>query len=249
MLIAMQSVLLIVLLTSSSVALSDPIDRKQILEKCKEIANSKKSFRALDRGKIESFFISKFAFRPEGVTNINLILDEIDRRYPYAEKSEIAYILGTTYRETVGTMRPIHEALRCPTEECIHKNVGSYGQPKSNGKSYYGRGFSQLTGDSNYLKFGGLLKLKPETALYDNPDLALKPEIAASILVIGMFEGSFTEKHKLSDYFDAGKKDWTHARKIVNPRSNRAPVTAGYAKLFYECITGDSLIKHNELIE
>lgn len=232
-----------------SLAHADPIDRSALFEGCKNITESKKHFKALDREKIKSFYLSNATFRGAGKDNINLILDEIEKRNLQGDKRKVAYVLGTAFRETASTLEPVHEAIGCKTEACIHKNVGAYGQPQRNGKSYYGRGFSQLTHDKNYKKFSLLLGLQPSTELYDNPDLALEPKTAAAIIVIGMFEGSFTERYKLSDFFNSNKADWVGARKIVSPGSPRAPVTAGYGKLFYECITGESLVSNGELIE
>ncbi len=234
---------------SMSSANADLIDRSALFEGCKKITESKKYFRALDRNEIKSFYLSNATFSGVGKDNINLILDEIEKRNLQSDKRQVAYVLGTAFRETASTLKPVHEAMRCKAEACIHQNVGAYGQPQKNGKSYYGRGFSQLTHDRNYKKFGLLLGLQPNTALYDNPDLALEPKTAAAIIVIGMFDGSFTDKYKLSDFFNSNKADWIGARKIVNPGSPRAPVTAGYGKLFYECITGESLVSNGELIE
>ena len=229
-------------------AWGQPIDRIKMFDSCQRIIESGKYFRAYDNWKIKQFRISNTVYSETGKANINLILDEIEKRYENPDKRQVAYVLGTAYRETGRTLRPIHEVRRCESEACIHRNVGAYGQKMENGKSYYGRGFSQLTGVKNYQRFGSLLKLQPTSSLYDNPEIALEPNIAASIIVIGMFDGAFTGRYKLNDFFNSKKSDWVGARKIVNPESDRAPVTAGYAKLFYECMTGQSLIKNGELI-
>lgn len=237
------------MLMLASSARADSIDRSAFFDRCEKITKSKKYFKALDRNEIKKFYLSSATFRGVGKDNINLILDEIEKRDLQGDKRQVAYVLGTAFRETASTLIPVHEAMGCKTEACIHKYVGAYGQPKKNGKSYYGRGFSQLTHDRNYKKFGQLLGLQPSSALYDNPDLALEPKIAAAIIVIGMFDGYFTDKYKLSDFFSANKADWVGARKMVNPGSPRAAVTAGYGKLFYECITGESLVRNGEFIE
>ena len=115
-----------------------------------------------------------------------------------------------------------------------------YSVPASNGQIYYGRGFSQLTWDDSYQRFGRLLKMKPASALYDDPSLAMRPDIAAKILVLGMYDAQFTQsKTKLSWYFSESRSEWDLARRLVNPRSERATVTAGYGKLFYRCLGGD----------
>ena len=61
-----------------------------------------------------------------------------------------------------------------------------------------------------------------------NPDLALKPEIAVLILVIGMRDGKFTGAD-LDDYFDPIKSDWYNARKIIN-KLDKAVIIADIAK-------------------
>ena len=53
------------------------------------------------------------------------------------------------------------------------------------------------------------------------PDLVLKPEIGAKILVYGMKHGTFvaaglTSMTNLDKYFNAEKTDWFNARRIVN---------------------------------
>ena len=76
---------------------------------------------------------------------------------------------------------------------------------------YYGRGYVQLTWESNYAKFGQLLGID----LVGNPDLALNPYYAGQIICIGMYRGLFTGV-SLQTYFTAGGADWVNARRIVN---------------------------------
>jgi putative chitinase len=79
------------------------------------------------------------------------------------------------------------------------------------GFKYRGRGFVQITGRTNYDKLGRLLGID----LINDPDLALKPEIASKILVIGTRDGLFTGL-KLSNYINANKIDYFNARRVVN---------------------------------
>ena len=53
------------------------------------------------------------------------------------------------------------------------------------------------------------------TALTDDPDRALEPDIASMIMFRGMAEGWFTGK-KLSDYITLQKSDFVNAQRIVN---------------------------------
>lgn len=66
--------------------------------------------------------------------------------------------------------------------------------------------------------------------LVSNPDLALKPDIAYRIMLIGMNKGLFTGK-KLSDYITDKNADYINARKIING-NDRAELIAGYATDF-----------------
>ena len=99
------------------------------------------------------------------------------------------------------------------------------------GAKFHGRGFVQITGRTNYTVWKRRLKKN----LVNNPDLALKPELAIEIIFGGMLNGTFTGK-KLSDYFNEDKEDWRNARRIVN-RLDKADLISGYAKLYYSSIS------------
>jgi putative chitinase len=139
----------------------------------------------------------------------------------------IAYMLATTFHECAGTWQPIAEYGKGKGRE--------YGKPDSRtGKTYYGRGFVQLTWDDNYLTMGKLLNVD----LLNNPDLAMKPDIAYSIMSWGMRKGMFTGVG-LSKYINSEKCDYIGARKIING-TDKAQLIAGYAVKFElilkECI-------------
>lgn len=146
------------------------------------------------------------------VDGCNAILDAWVKFRPYADLRWVAYALATAYRETAATMQPIGE---------YGKGAGhSYGQPAGPfGKCYYGRGLVQLTWESNYQKattrLHGLGALPADKSLVEDPELALKPDIAAAIMIDGMEEGWFTGK-KLGDYFSLVSDDPTNARRIIN---------------------------------
>ena len=101
---------------------------------------------------------------------------------------------------------------------------------EGDGWRYRGRGYVQITGKTNYDKFSELLDLD----LLENPDWALRDDIAAKIAVIGMRDGIFTGK-KLSDYFTAKTSDWVNARKIING-IDRAKDIAGYGRRFHSAL-------------
>lgn len=125
-------------------------------------------------------------------------------------------MLGTTWWETAQTMWPI--------EEYGKGKKYKYGKPDPiTGKTYYGRGFVQLTWKANYARMTKLLGVD----FVSNPERALDVYFATKILFVGMMGGEFTGK-SLSDYFTTSKEDWEGARRIVNPgeiKSKPAVVT------------------------
>ena len=83
-----------------------------------------------------------------------------------------------------------------------------------------------------YRRMGELLK----TPLEQNPDLAMRHDVAAGILFEGMLRagsgrGDFTGK-SLEDYFNDKTTDWFNARRIINGTDKAAEIAA-IAKQFY----------------
>jgi putative chitinase len=149
-----------------------------------------------------------------------------------------AYMLATTYHETARTMQPIKEYGGKSYFRRMYDIKGKRPHVArelgnvhpGDGETYFGRGYVQLTGRRNYRKAGAALGYPLEA----EPDLALKPHIAADILKNGMLYGWFTGK-KLSDYLGA-KKDYRNARRIINGM-DRAGLIAGYAERFEAALT------------
>ena len=77
----------------------------------------------------------------------------------------------------------------------------------------------QITHRENYAKMSRVTGLD----LVGQPDLALRLDVAATILVVGMTEGLFSGL-RLSDFFSGTKADWTGARNIVNGRDRAAKI-------------------------
>ena len=140
-----------------------------------------------------------------------------------------AYALATADRETGGTMKPIKEwggpsyftrmydvQGRDPVRA---RKMGN--TIPGDGARYCGRGYVQLTWKANYAKAGDALGYP----LTGNPDLAMRPDIAAAIMVRGMAEGWFTGK-KLSDYITATKADFVNARRIINGTDHAREIAA-----------------------
>lgn len=159
------------------------------------------------------------------VKSLDIILNEWDKLCD-TDLRRLAYILSTVYHETARTMLPIEEYGRGKGHP--------YGNPV-NGKTYYGRGYVQLTWRSNYDKMGRLIGAD----LVNNPELALDPAIAVKIMFEGMlkkesFRGDFTG-HSLEEYFNGAKEDPVQARRIINGL-DKAELIAGYYKKFYQCL-------------
>lgn len=149
------------------------------------------------------------------VEGMTVILDEWDRRR-LSDLRQLAYMLATAFHETARTMQPIREYGR--------------GKGMKYGTTYYGRGFVQLTWKANYQK----AKDRFGEDFVGNPDLALRPDLAAKIMFSGMTEGWFTGK-ELSDYINADGCDYKGARKIING-TDKAVTIAGYAASFEKAI-------------
>lgn len=107
--------------------------------------------------------------------------------------------------------------------------AGKYGQPQ------YGRGLVQLTWDKNYEWADKALGLGGK--LLADFDLALDPDIAARVLILGMETGAFTGK-ALGNFLmgEEGALDlFTGARRIING-TDKAALIAGLAMRFQSAL-------------
>jgi hypothetical protein len=167
------------------------------------------------------------------------------------DPKRLAFILATARRESMGTWQPVREAPKCKEDEaCRERVIGrlladraakynralrpNYAQPALNGRRYYGRGYIQLTFESNYKHADR--RLGNGTTLHDNPDRAMELATAQLILVRGMLAGWFGSHKPLSYYLDNNREDWIHARDNVNPGSDNKAITAESAKEILACI-------------
>lgn len=127
-------------------------------------------------------------------------------------RNQAAYVLATAYWETGRTMRPVKEAFWV-------KNAESWRERNLRYWPWYGRGYSQLTWERNYIKAGNALGVD----FTQDPDDVMKPEYAAQILVVGASEGWFTGK-RLSDYMTLKNSNFRGARRIINGTDNAATI-------------------------
>lgn len=146
----------------------------------------------------------------------------------------VAYMLATAFHETAQTMKPIKEH---GGQAYFNRRYDITGErpslAKANGNIYpgdgakfCGRGYVQLTWRTNYERMGKIIGVD----LVTDPDKAMRPDIAAAVMIIGMKQGRFTGRH-LSEFFNERQTDWTGARRIING-TDRAELIAGYAKAF-----------------
>jgi putative chitinase len=141
-----------------------------------------------------------------------------------------AYMLATVKHECANKWLPITEFGKKSYFDKyepgtpIGRNLGNT-QP-GDGWTYRGRGFVQITGRANYERMTRALAM-PGVNLIDDPEQALRPEVAYAIMSMGMRKGMFTGK-KLSDYINASGCDYFNARQIIN-RLDKADLIKGYA--------------------
>lgn len=150
--------------------------------------------------------------------------------------SFVAYGLATAYLETAHTMQPIAERGsnayftrqydiqgRRPNTARRYENT----RP-GDGIKYRGRGFVQLTWKLNYRRASEKLReLGIDVDLVRDPDLAMRPDIAAVVMVYGMLEGWFTGR-KLSDDLPrrgpASVNQFVDSRDIINGRDKQQQI-------------------------
>ena len=139
-----------------------------------------------------------------------------------------AYMMATVFHECSRTMQPITEYgphsyfNKYEPGTRIGKALGNT-QP-GDGALFKGRGYVQLTGRANYTRAGEQVAAD----LIGNPELALRPDIAAHVMIQGMNHGWFTGK-KLSDYMP--RHDYVGARRVING-TDKALTIASYAAKF-----------------
>ncbi len=165
------------------------------------------------------------------VSGIEAKLNAWEKIAPTADLRHPAYSLATSYHETDKKMQPLREYGRGKGRRYGVK-AGPFKQV------YYGRGDVQLTWLANYERATrellALGVLKSTESLVRTPDLALRPDVSAAIMIVGMTEGWFTGR-KLADYFAGNRSDWVDARRIING-TDKAALIAGYGLHFYAAL-------------
>ncbi len=165
------------------------------------------------------------------VDGFNTILKAAEGR----QVSHVAYILATAWHETRRTMQPVRETLAKTDAQAVARlerawKAGKLPQVKipywrydDTGRTWLGRGYVQLTHKDNYRKASAMVSVD----LLGNPSLAMRPDIAAKILVEGCAVGLFTGR-PLSNYLPG---DYVNARRVVNGL-DKAQAIAAHAAAF-----------------
>lgn len=139
-------------------------------------------------------------------------------RQGITNRDQIAYIIATAEHETAGSFEPVREAYFLGEPDAENHRRGLFYYP------YYGRGYVQLTHDFNYRTYSKLTGLD----LINDPDLAMRPDVALFTLVHGMKNGTFTGL-SLDDFMSDSGFDFVEARRMING-TDRADDIAAIAR-------------------
>lgn len=156
--------------------------------------------------------------------------------------ADTAYGLATAYHETAATMQPIKEYGGPAYFHRMYDIAGARPQKAKelgnlspgDGAKYCGRGYVQLTGKTNYQKASAVVGVD----LVSNPDLAMKPSIAAKIMTHGMRKGWFTGRDLDDDLPRQGLasiEQFVRSRDIING-TDRAAKIANEAAAFQSAL-------------
>lgn len=161
-----------------------------------------------------------------------------------------AYALATAWLETSKTMQPVRESYWLSDAAAnayarrmydIHGERPAKARELGNiypgdGALFMGRGYVQLTGRTNYERAAR----KTGYPLVGNPDLAMRPDLAAQIMREGMTQAWFTGRgfmHFLPSNEPASLKQFRQARRIINGM-DRATKVADHALAFQAALIG-----------
>ena len=130
------------------------------------------------------------------------------RKQGISDRNVFAYIMATIQHETAHTYRPVAE----------------YGGPSKWYAPFYGRGYTQLTHEFNYIAYSKKLGID----LVKNMKRVMEPDISLFIIIDGMKNGVFTTL-PIGKYINNQKVDFLNARRVING-TDKMNLIAGYAK-------------------
>lgn len=155
--------------------------------------------------------------------------------------------LATAYHETAHTMQPVKEIggpayfRRMYDPEGNRPNVAAAlgNIHPGDGARFPGMGYVQATGRGNARKLTVALRAHGiDVDLEADPELLLRPDVAAFALEFGMRTGLFTGR-KLADFLPAERPatraEFMASRRIINGQ-DRADLIADYALAFQDAL-------------
>lgn len=148
---------------------------------------------------------------------------------PWRDIRHIAYALATVKHETAGTFQPITEYGGRSYFDKYEGRTDLGNTKAGDGFKYRGRGYVQLTGRTNYTKYG----------IASDPESAKQPDTAFAVMTAGMYLGNFTGK-ALKDYISGKSVDYKNARRIIN-RLDKADLIASYARSFEKILNASKV--------
>lgn len=175
--------------------------------------------------------------RQSQVDGLNTLLSFFEADELLVDVRHAAYMLATVRHECADTWQPITERGprsyfdKYEAETKIGARLGN--KLRGDGYFYRGRGYVQITGRANYTRMANAIDVP---YLASSPELALLPNVAYSIMTVGMHRGLFTGR-KLADYIDGELCNYFGARRVINAL-DRAELIAGYARTFETILRG-----------
>lgn len=154
------------------------------------------------------------------VNAIEYLLGKFESSRSWKNIKHVAYAFATIKHETAHTFEPITEYGNKSYFKKYDGRTDLGNTEPGDGYRFRGRGYVQLTGRKNYVRYG----------ISDSPELALDPAKAFEIMTDGMHKGRYTG-HKLSDYTN----DYRNARRVINGLDKAAQI-AGYAVKFEQIL-------------
>lgn len=200
----------------------------------------------IDKAKFYSEIRDDFSiYRNEGdhYRGTDAILNYWNAHAELKDSRWLAYILATAYHETARKMFPVRETLASSDAQAISRlsshsccrNSTYWHVVQETGKSYFGRGYVQLTWATNYKRADQRFSIDTNndrpSSYYWTPDLALQPDSSIRITYDGMIYGWFTGHCLLRHFHPDREAAWKDARRIINGTDKAAKI-AGEAQTF-----------------
>ena len=180
----------------------------------------------IDHQKFMDLYKGQYGALDDGqASGLEVLLGFLERDADVGDLRWGAYMLATVKHECADTWQPIEEFGKGQGEPYGDPVTVTGGDGKTYVNTYYGRGYVQLTWQTNYQKMSQDLNLGDQLLIH--PERALDPPISYYVMSFGMRSGSFTGVG-LGDFINGSQSDYVNARQIVNGL-DMADVIANYA--------------------